>query len=145
MGLRFMEHILILTDDPDGTRDWWCKVLGFRSGDKITHINGKLAKGISLNQAVQNITGPVGTIVTLFTPGHSSLTMGGPCHSAGLRLVQFTKRSADERRVKRMMIPRTCVLFRWNRNRKDRMTSAVDRSPRTNVQTIRIAPSHFRN
>ena len=33
MGIRFLEHILILTDDPDGTRDWWCKVLGFRSGD----------------------------------------------------------------------------------------------------------------
>jgi catechol 2,3-dioxygenase-like lactoylglutathione lyase family enzyme len=33
MGLRFMEHILILTPDPDGTRDWWCKFLGFREGD----------------------------------------------------------------------------------------------------------------
>jgi catechol 2,3-dioxygenase-like lactoylglutathione lyase family enzyme len=33
MGLRFMEHILILTPDPDGTRDWWCKILGFREGD----------------------------------------------------------------------------------------------------------------
>ena len=32
MGLRYLEQILILTDDPDGTRDWWCKVLGFRSG-----------------------------------------------------------------------------------------------------------------
>jgi len=38
---------------------------GIKAGDFITHINGKLAKGISLNQAVQNITGPVGTIVTL--------------------------------------------------------------------------------
>ena len=33
MGLRVMEHILILTDDPDGTRDWWCQVLGMRAGD----------------------------------------------------------------------------------------------------------------
>ena len=33
MGLNFMEHILILTHDPDGTRDWWVKNLGFRSGD----------------------------------------------------------------------------------------------------------------
>lgn len=33
MGLRFMEHILILTDDPEGTRDWWVNALGFRAGD----------------------------------------------------------------------------------------------------------------
>jgi catechol 2,3-dioxygenase-like lactoylglutathione lyase family enzyme len=32
MGLKFMEHILILTHDPDGTRDWFCDNLGFRSG-----------------------------------------------------------------------------------------------------------------
>lgn len=32
MGLRFMEHILILTHDPDGTRDWFCTNLGFRNG-----------------------------------------------------------------------------------------------------------------
>jgi len=32
MGLRFMEHILILTHDPEGTRDWFCDNLGFRSG-----------------------------------------------------------------------------------------------------------------
>lgn len=32
MGLRFMEHILILTGDPAGTRDWYCKILGFREG-----------------------------------------------------------------------------------------------------------------
>jgi len=32
MGLRFMEHILILTHDPEGTRDWFCKNLGFRDG-----------------------------------------------------------------------------------------------------------------
>lgn len=33
MGLKFMEHLLILTHDPEGTRDWFCKNLGFRSGD----------------------------------------------------------------------------------------------------------------
>lgn len=33
MGLRFMEHILILTDDAKATADWWCKYLGFREGD----------------------------------------------------------------------------------------------------------------
>ena len=33
MGLRFMEHILILTHDPDATRDWFCENLGFRSGE----------------------------------------------------------------------------------------------------------------
>ncbi len=38
---------------------------GIKAGDIVTHINGKSAKGISLNQAVQNITGPVGTTVTL--------------------------------------------------------------------------------
>ena len=33
MPLRFLEHILILTDEPERTRDWWCEALGFRSGD----------------------------------------------------------------------------------------------------------------
>ena len=33
MGVRFMEHILILTHDPAGTRDWWCQTLGLREGD----------------------------------------------------------------------------------------------------------------
>ena len=33
MGLRFLEHLLILTHDPDGTRDWFCDNLGFRSGE----------------------------------------------------------------------------------------------------------------
>ena len=32
MGLKFLEHLLILTHDPDGTRDWFCDNLGFRSG-----------------------------------------------------------------------------------------------------------------
>jgi len=38
---------------------------GIRAGDLITHINGKNAKGISLKQAVDTITGPSGTRVTL--------------------------------------------------------------------------------
>lgn len=33
MGLKFMEHILILTHDPEATRDWFCDNLGFVSGD----------------------------------------------------------------------------------------------------------------
>lgn len=33
MGLRFLEHFLILTDEPEKTRDWWVDTLGFRSGD----------------------------------------------------------------------------------------------------------------
>lgn len=33
MGIRFMEHILILTHDPEGTRDWWVNALGFRHGE----------------------------------------------------------------------------------------------------------------
>lgn len=32
MGLKFLEHILILTHDPEGTRDWFCRNLGFREG-----------------------------------------------------------------------------------------------------------------
>src|SRR5437660_2521222 len=38
---------------------------GIKAGDVITGINGKSAKGISINQAVKNITGPSGTMVTL--------------------------------------------------------------------------------
>ena len=32
MGLRFLEHALILTDDPEATRDWFVDNLGFRDG-----------------------------------------------------------------------------------------------------------------
>lgn len=32
MGLRFLEHILILTHDPEATRDWFCDNLGFCNG-----------------------------------------------------------------------------------------------------------------
>jgi catechol 2,3-dioxygenase-like lactoylglutathione lyase family enzyme len=32
MGLRFLEHLLILTHDPDATRDWFVQNLGFREG-----------------------------------------------------------------------------------------------------------------
>lgn len=32
MGLRFLEHLLILTHDPEGTRDWFVSNLGFREG-----------------------------------------------------------------------------------------------------------------
>ena len=44
---------------------------GIKAGDVITHINGKNAKGITLNQAVKTITGPKGTIVvlTVASPG----------------------------------------------------------------------------
>jgi carboxyl-terminal processing protease len=38
---------------------------GIKAGDIITRINGKSAKGISLNQAVKNITGKSGTKVKL--------------------------------------------------------------------------------
>ena len=38
---------------------------GIKAGDIISRINGKNAKGISLNQAVKNITGKSGTQVTL--------------------------------------------------------------------------------
>ena len=32
MGLKFLEHLLILTDDPEATRDWFVQNLGFRNG-----------------------------------------------------------------------------------------------------------------
>lgn len=38
---------------------------GIKAGDIVTRINGKNAKGITLNQAVKNITGEKGTTVTL--------------------------------------------------------------------------------
>jgi carboxyl-terminal processing protease len=42
---------------------------GIAAGDLITRINGKNAKGITLNQAVKNITGIPGTSVTLTVRG----------------------------------------------------------------------------
>jgi carboxyl-terminal processing protease len=42
---------------------------GIKAGDIITKINGKNAKGISLNQAVKNITGKSGSKVTLTIRG----------------------------------------------------------------------------
>lgn len=38
---------------------------GIKAGDFITHINGELAKGMMLDQAVKRIKGPTGTKVTL--------------------------------------------------------------------------------
>ncbi|MEO7151290.1 MAG: VOC family protein [Burkholderiaceae bacterium] len=32
MGLRLLEHMLILSHDPDATRDWFCQNLGFEAG-----------------------------------------------------------------------------------------------------------------
>jgi len=48
---------------------------GIRAGDVITRINGKNAKGITINQAVKTITGPEGTPVTLTV---RSVTKSGP-------------------------------------------------------------------
>ena len=39
--------------------------LGIKAGDVIVEINGKNAKGITISQAVKNITGPAGTTVRL--------------------------------------------------------------------------------
>ena len=33
MGVKLLEHFLILTHDPEATRDWFCRNLGLRSGD----------------------------------------------------------------------------------------------------------------
>lgn len=32
MGVRFLEHFLISTDEPEKTRDWWVNNLGMREG-----------------------------------------------------------------------------------------------------------------
>jgi carboxyl-terminal processing protease len=48
---------------------------GIRAGDTITKINGKNAKGITINQAVKTITGPEGSNVCLTV---RSVTKNGP-------------------------------------------------------------------
>src|SRR5258706_3314711 len=98
---------------------------GIRAGDIITKINGKNAKGISLNQAVKNITGKSGSQVTLTVRSVDTTTKdytitrqtikvasvkgwlhrpcGGwdyyidPANKIGyIRLTQFSKLSTDE-------------------------------------------------
>ncbi len=98
---------------------------GIKAGDIITHINGKNAKGITLQQAVKTITGPSGTTVMLTVrsltgvekdytierqtikvssvKGWNHLNGGGweyfidPTNKIGyLRLTNFTKSTADE-------------------------------------------------
>jgi carboxyl-terminal processing protease len=98
---------------------------GIKAGDVIAKINGKNAKGISLNQAVKNITGRSGTKVTLtirsadgtvkdYTITRQTIKVAsvkGWLHRPGggwdyfvdpqnkigyLRLTQFTKLTTDE-------------------------------------------------
>lgn len=98
---------------------------GIKAGDIITAINGKNAKGITLNQAVKNITGVEGTYVTLTIKSPSGVvkdyrirrekikvaSVKGWTHKAGggwdyfvdpvqkigyVRLTNFTKTSAAE-------------------------------------------------
>jgi carboxyl-terminal processing protease len=98
---------------------------GIKAGDIITRIDGKNAKGISLNQAVKHITGKPGTSVTLtvrsadlsvkdYTIVRQTIKVasvkgwvhrpgGGwdyyidPANKIGyIRLTQFTKLSTDE-------------------------------------------------
>ena len=33
MGVRYLEHILIMTDEPEKTRDWWRDNLGLVEGE----------------------------------------------------------------------------------------------------------------
>ena len=44
MGLRFLEHLLILTHDPDGTRDWFCENLGFKNGYHPEFVSQRLVE-----------------------------------------------------------------------------------------------------
>lgn len=98
---------------------------GIKASDIITHVNGKSVKGVSTTKAVQIITGPQGTPVTLTVKsldgtvkdytlvrktinnaslkGYSRKPGGGwdyfidPDNKiAYLRLTQFTKRSGEE-------------------------------------------------
>jgi carboxyl-terminal processing protease len=98
---------------------------GIKAGDVISKINGKNAKGITLNQAVKTITGPDGTMVTLTvrSPGGTTkdydierkkikvASIKGWLHRPGggwdylvdqdnkigyLRLTNFTKSTSDE-------------------------------------------------
>ncbi|HEX8520700.1 MAG TPA: S41 family peptidase [Tepidisphaeraceae bacterium] len=98
---------------------------GIKAGDVVTHINGKSAKGITINQAVKTITGPSGTTVTLTLRSQSGkvkeyeierqtikvTSVKGWNHRPGggwdyfvdpdnkigyLRLTNFTKSTADE-------------------------------------------------
>ena len=98
---------------------------GIKPDDLVTHINGKSAKNISLNQAVRTITGPSGTLVTLTVKspdGHSKdysikretikvasikgwlhkpgggwdFTIDAENHIAYMRLTNFTKDSSRE-------------------------------------------------
>jgi carboxyl-terminal processing protease len=98
---------------------------GIKAGDVLTKINGKSAKGITLNQAVKTITGPSGTIVTLTVRSPSGASkdynierktikvasIKGWLHRPGggwdyfvdpdnriayLRLTNFTKSTSDE-------------------------------------------------
>lgn len=98
---------------------------GIKAGDVVTHINGKSAKGITLNQAVKTITGQSGTTVSLSIRSPDGTTKNytirretikvasikGYLHRVGggwdytidpvdniayIRLTNFTKSSADE-------------------------------------------------
>ena len=98
---------------------------GIKAGDIIAKINGKNAKGITLNQAVKTITGPSGTHVTLTVRSPNATTkdydlerrtihvasIKGWLHRPGggweyfvdptnkiayLRLTNFTKTTKDE-------------------------------------------------
>lgn len=100
---------------------------GIKAGDIITHINGKNAKGITVSQAVKNITGPAGTTVqlTVLSPDGTTkvydikretikvASVKGWFHKPGggwdymidpeqkigyIRLTNFTKSTTDEMR-----------------------------------------------
>lgn len=121
-----------IQSDPDGSlrvvsplEDSPAYRAGIKAGDVVSAINGKNAKGITLNQAVKTITGPSGTMVNLTVrrPNGTSkeytikretikvASIKGWSHKPGggwdylidpeqkiayLRLTNFTKTTSDE-------------------------------------------------
>jgi len=68
---------------------------GVRAGDKITHVDGVSLEGVSLTKAVQMITGPIDTIVTL------TILRESESHSMDLPLKRAKIEIASVKGVKR--------------------------------------------
>ncbi|HSU68399.1 MAG TPA: S41 family peptidase [Tepidisphaeraceae bacterium] len=60
---------------------------GIKAGDIVTHIDGKSAKGISINQAVRVITGPPHTVVKLTVKSPDGKVKEYPIHRETIHVV----------------------------------------------------------